>query len=60
MAENMIKSAEGYKTDLHAGKTYSPGWLKLDKDVKRIMFRYYKGVEGFTWSEWYEIETISE
>ncbi len=52
----MIKTTEGFKTDLHKKETYSPGWLKPDKTARRIMFRYYKGREGFTWSEWYEIE----
>ncbi len=51
----MIKKAEGYKTDLHTGDTFSPGWLTLDKKAKKIRFRFYKGREGFSWSEWYEI-----
>jgi hypothetical protein len=51
----MIKKAEGYKTDLHTGDTFSPGWLNLDKKAKKIRFRFYKGREGFSWSEWYEI-----
>lgn len=54
-AVKIIKSTEGYKTNLHKKATYSPGWLKPDRAVKKIMFRYYKGTEGFIWSEWYEI-----
>jgi len=55
-AVKMTKSTEGYKTDLHKNKTFSAGWIKPDKKVSRIMFRYYKGRDGFSWSEWYEIE----
>lgn len=54
-AVKMIKTTEGFKTNLHKNKTFSPGWLKLDKEASRIMFRYYKGRDGFTWSDWYEI-----
>jgi hypothetical protein len=55
-AVKMIKTTEGYKTNLHRGKTFSPGWLKPDKKTRRVMFRYYKGREGFAWSGWYEIQ----
>ena len=52
----MVKESEGYKTDLNKKDTFCPGWLKLDKKASRIKFRSYKGIDGFIWSDWCEIE----
>jgi len=52
----MSKETEGYKTDLNRKDTFCPGWLVPDKKARKIKFRFYKGVEGFTWSDWYDIE----
>jgi len=54
-AVEMVKESEGYKTDLNRKDTFCPGWLKLDKKACRIKFRSYKGINGFIWSDWYEI-----
>jgi hypothetical protein len=55
-ALEMVKKTEGYKTDLNSKNTFCPGWIEPDKKAKRIKFRFYKGVNGFSWSEWYDIE----
>jgi hypothetical protein len=55
-ATDMTKKTEGYKTDLNGKDTFNPGLLELDKKVRKIKFRFYKGVKGFTWSDWYDIE----
>ncbi len=55
-ALEMVKKTEGYKTDLNSKNTFCPGWIEMDKKARKIKFRSYKGVAGFSWSKWYDIE----
>ena len=49
------KDCEGYKTDLNLNDSFSPGWTSVNIHASKIKFRYYKGKDGFEWSDWFLI-----
>ncbi|MBA7532593.1 hypothetical protein ES705_24819 [subsurface metagenome] len=54
-ADRLRKESTGYSTDLTCKDAIEIAWRKIDRNIKKIKFRYHNGRGEFSWSGWYEI-----
>ena len=53
--DGSMKESTGYSTDLTCKDAIEIAWRKIDRNIKKIKFRYHNGRGEFSWSGWYEI-----